>query len=84
MMKSEILQIKIKLDVPREVLEYFQLEQQWENEGGAIRPNQAAEIEHDIEAPLKPGLCYFVLDGHLEVEDNHLFYIVDLHPDNSV
>lgn len=82
-MKSEIQQIKIKLDVPQEVIEYFQLEQKWENEGGAIPSNQESEIEHNIQLPLKPGLCYCVMDGRLEVEDGLLIYVADLHPDVS-
>lgn len=82
-MKSEIQQIKIKLDVPHDVIEYFQLEQQWENEGGAVPRNQDAELEHDIETPLKPGVCYYVMDGRFVVEDGNLLYIADLHPDNT-
>lgn len=82
-MKSEIRQIKIKLDVPHEVMEYFRLEKEWENEGGAIPRNPEAELEHDIEAPLKPGLCYYVMDGRFEVEDGCLLYVADLHQDRS-
>ncbi|NBC66734.1 MAG: hypothetical protein GVY07_13890 [Bacteroidetes bacterium] len=80
-MKSEVRQIKIRLDVPQEVIEYFQLEQKWENEGGAIPRNEKAEIEHDIKAPLKPGMCYYVMDGHFEVQDKQLLYVADIHPD---
>ncbi|MCG2587332.1 hypothetical protein [Rhodohalobacter sulfatireducens] len=80
-MNSEVWQIKIKLDVPQEVIEYFQLEQQWENEGGAITKNEKAEIEHDIKAPLKPGMCYYVMDGRFEIQDNNLLYVADIHPD---
>lgn len=82
-MKSEIQQIKIKLNVPQEVIDYFQREQQWENEGGSVPRNQNAELEHDIEIPLKPGLCYFVMDGRFEIEDNDLLYIANIHPDQS-
>ncbi len=82
-MKSEIQQIKIKLDVPKKVIEYFQLEQQWENEGGAVPRNQEAELEQDLQVPLKPGLCYYVMDGRFEVEDGYLFYIADLHRDET-
>lgn len=82
-MKSEIQQIKIKLDVPHKVIEYFQDEEQWENEGGAIPRNSEAEIERDIEVPLKPGRCYYVMDGRFEVEDDSLFFVADLHQDSS-
>lgn len=82
-MKSDIQTIKIKLDVPDKVIEYFRLEQQWENEGGAILRNQEAELEHEIEIPLKPGLTYYIQDGQFEVEDNHLYYVANIRQDSS-
>ncbi|MDZ7717663.1 MAG: hypothetical protein U5K72_02440 [Balneolaceae bacterium] len=82
-MKSEIQIIKIKLDVPDSVIEYFQREQQWENEGGAIPRNEEAELEHDIQVPLKPGISYFVMDGRLDIDGDHLYYIADIHQDKQ-
>lgn len=81
--KSEIQQIKIKLDVPKKVVEYFKLEQQWENEGGAVPHNRDTELENDIRVPLKPGLCFYVMDGRFEVEDGCLLYVADIHQDSS-
>jgi hypothetical protein len=83
-MKTNVRQLKIKLEVPQDVIKYFQLKEQWENERGSISSNCRAELGNEIQAPLTPGFSYTVIDGRFMIEENDLFYIVNIKPDLSL
>ena len=70
--------LKVKLDVPKSVIEYFRLQQVWENEGGAILTIPEASFDHEIHIPLNPGDSFKVVSGKLAVEDNSLYFVAEV------
>lgn len=77
-MKTNINQLKIRLDISEDAVQYYKLQEKWENEGGATI-NQAVETylpENQIQ--LKIGEYFRVLDSRIELIDDEVFYIVDV------
>lgn len=77
-MNTDKQQLKIKLDISKEATQYYKLQEQWENEGGATI-NQAIESYlPESQHHLKPGDYFRVLDSRIELMDDEVFYILDL------
>ncbi|GEM_PF-1395895 len=78
LMETGNQQLKFKLDITKEALQYYKLQEQWENEGGATF-NQAVEtyLPESLHY-LKPGDCFRVLDSRIELINEEVFYIVDV------
>lgn len=70
--------LKIKLNVPKSVVDYFRLQQVWENEGGAISALSNTSPGDDVNLPLQPGTTFKVVSGQFEVEDDTLYYIAEI------
>ncbi len=68
--------LKIKLDVSPKTAEYFRLQEQWENEGGAITVNSDVRLALNI--PLQPGDHFKVVDGNIQFEDGNCYYLAEI------
>lgn len=79
--KSKIL--KIKLDVPERTVDYFRVQENWENEGGSTQVYSKISHFPDDTIPLQPGDQFKVLNGTIERIDNNLFYIAEIEKVNE-
>lgn len=71
-------QIRIKLNAPESTIGYYRLQEQWENEGGAIRVRHGEEFLPDELIPVKPGEYFRVVDGVVDLIDDSFYYIVNI------
>ncbi len=71
-------QLKIKLDLPQKTAGYYKLQEQWENEGGAIIVDHTTDIIPEAKLPFRAGEAFQVIDGAIDIEDDEIFYIVNV------
>ncbi len=77
-MDTEIKQLKIKLDVPDGTIAYYRLQQQWENEGGAVKILSKESLVPAEKLPFTAGDCFRVIGGSVDLIDEEFYYIVDI------
>lgn len=75
-----MIQVKIVLELPTDIIETIRLEEQWENEGGTASNNIMDEWISKNKLPLSPGDCFKVVSGEIEQTENQVYYIVNLEP----
>jgi hypothetical protein len=68
--------LKIKLDISPKTAEYIRLQEQWENEGGAITVR--SDVKPALNIPLQPGEHFKVVGGHIHFEDGSCYYIAEV------
>lgn len=68
------VQVQIRLDVSRKTIAYLRLQEQWENEGGATTMADPWDSVPEQTLPFHPGDLLKVVDGHLELMDDEIFY----------
>jgi hypothetical protein len=73
---GDTIKVTINLDIEDRLEKLFELQKQWENEGGAVGINQADEFGMNEHLPFLPGDQLNVLDGHVQVENGHHIYNV--------
>lgn len=77
-MPLPVTQIKIKLPVPKPVIDYAHFQEQWENEGGSTTALPAVENIHGLKLPFQAGDCFQVLHTTTDIEDDEMIYIADI------
>jgi hypothetical protein len=77
-MDERISKINIKPDVPENTIDYFRLQEQWENEGGAISIRLKEDLIPGDKIPFTPGESFKVIHATIDLIDDHFFYIVDI------
>jgi hypothetical protein len=75
-METETIQVKIKLSSPESATSYIQLQEKWENEGGAISIADQDGGLPDLKLPFLPGEHLRVVEGHVDFTGNQLYYEV--------
>lgn len=73
-----MIQIKIKLDVPESTITYYRLQEQWENEGGAIAIFSKEDLIKEDIIPFLPGEKIRVINGTIDLMENDFYYIADI------
>lgn len=73
-----MIQAKILLDLPSDMIETLRLEEQWENEGGSASNNIMDEWISETPLPFSPGDSFKVVSGRVEEINNQFFYSVSL------
>ena len=74
-MESNIQQLKIKLGFSKGTTKYYQLQEQWENEGGAPKDQPENSPMPEIVPPIKEGDYFRVISGSIDLIEDDLFYI---------
>lgn len=77
-MNSQSKQIRIKLDIPQSTIDYYRFQERWENEGGAIVIKTKEDLIPGEKIPFTPGETFRVLNGRIDLIDDHFYYIADI------
>jgi len=77
-MSSTTIQVRIKLDLLDEILDYILQLEQWEGEGGLYHNIPFDKWEREDLLPLHPGDELRVLKAHVERDGNDLYYLAEL------
>jgi 5-hydroxyisourate hydrolase-like protein (transthyretin family) len=77
-MDTENKQLKIKLDLPEGTIAYYRLQQQWENEGGAVKILPKENLVPAGKLPFTTGDYFRVISGSVDLIDEEFYYIVDV------
>lgn len=75
-----MIQIKVVLELPADLVETVRLEEQWENEGGATSKNIPGDWIFGNILPFYPGDSFKVVSGDIEAFNGQFYYCVNLQP----
>ena len=78
-----MIEAKIVLKLPADIVETVRLEEQWENEGGTTSNNILEEWIPASYIPFSPGDCFKVVSGHIEQDGHQIIYNVNIEPVES-
>jgi len=73
-----MVRIKIKLDASEGTLAYNRLQEQWENEGGAVSIRSNVDLVLGDKIPFTPGDTFRILSGRMDFIDDDFYYIAEI------
>ncbi len=76
--RVDMVQIKIKLDVSEGTHAYYRLQEQWENEGGAVAIKSEEDLVPNRNIPFVPGDTFRVLNTSLDLVNENFYYIAEI------
>lgn len=77
-MDSAPIHIKIKLNLSEKTARYFQMQKQWENEGGATANLIDEDEIPQIRLPMEKGDFFRVLGGVTDFKNGEVIFTADI------